>query len=75
MSNSTCWHCSDTGYCPCLFCGLKCQACAGRKRTAAELELAERLRLDVQDTRNYALIHEGPYHFRRLKFPPGVAAA
>jgi len=72
-----CWHCGTpaAGVCSCLFCDGRCQACAGHARTVNELALAKRLRLDVQDIRNYDLIHEGPYHFRRLKFPPGVATA
>lgn len=71
-----CWHCGGADLvCPCLFCdGKKCQACVGRARTAKELDLAARLRLDVQNSTNYEVIHEGPYRFKRLKLPKGVAA-
>lgn len=71
----TCWHCSDTGYCPCLFCGPKCKACAGRAKTAQELVIAERYRIDVADVRNYEIVHNGPEHYRRLKLPAMLAAA
>lgn len=69
-----CWHCSDSGACSCMFCSGKCEACAGRKRTAKENELADRLRLDVRDIASYSLSLEGAptIKHRRLKFPPGV---
>jgi hypothetical protein len=57
-----------------MFCEGKCKPCAGRARIVKELELAARLRLDVQDIRNYQIVHDGPHQFRRLKLPPGVAA-
>jgi hypothetical protein len=75
---NACFHCGATdgspGLCSCLTCDGKCQACAGRAKMAKTLELAQRLRLDVQDIRNYEIVTEGPHRYRRLKLPVGVAA-
>lgn len=69
----TCFHCHGAGFCSCLFCdGDKCIACAGRKRMAGELELADRLRLDVRDSASYELKHTGLHFYRALRLPPGV---
>jgi hypothetical protein len=58
-----------------MFCEGKCQACIGRAKTAKELEIVKRYRIDVADTRNYELVHNGPYQFRRLKLVGLIAAA
>jgi hypothetical protein len=70
----SCWMCNGTGRCECLICHGPCEACAGRARAEKILDLAERLRLDPQDVLNYAIHHDGPKRYRRLKLPPGVAA-
>jgi hypothetical protein len=59
-----------------MFCEGACQACIGRIRTAQELDLAARLRIDVRSITNYSLSLEGAptIKHRRLKFPIGVAA-
>lgn len=72
----SCFHCQGSTQCHCMFCGGNCQACAGRCRTAKEIELADRFRLDVRDIASYFLVLEGAptIKHRRLKFPPGVYA-
>jgi hypothetical protein len=66
--------CCGTGECHCLICHGTCEACAGRARAEKQLDLIRRLRIDVQDVRNYEVRHDGPRQYRRLKLPAGVSA-